>query len=77
MRLTDEGERLLTNLGKLAGVEAELADTLQTIDQDRDDMVKAARALGVSWERIGEALGVSKQAAWERYHRAVPPRAAS
>jgi hypothetical protein len=25
------------------------------------------RTRGVSWTRIGEALGVSKQAAWERF----------
>jgi hypothetical protein len=25
------------------------------------------RDRGVSWTRVGEALGVSKQAAWERF----------
>lgn len=29
--------------------------------------VSAARAAGVPWSRIGEALGVSKQAAQQRY----------
>ncbi len=24
---------------------------------------------GGSWHLVGEALGISKQAAWERYHR--------
>lgn len=38
------------------------------------DAVDAARAAGRSWARIGIALGISKQAAWERYGR--PPRAA-
>lgn len=31
------------------------------------DAVQQARAANVSWFQIGEALGMSKQAAWERY----------
>jgi hypothetical protein len=29
--------------------------------------VAALRARGVSWARIGEALGITRQSAWERY----------
>jgi hypothetical protein len=28
---------------------------------------KAARGEGSTWDEIGEALGVSRQAAWERF----------
>jgi hypothetical protein len=31
------------------------------------DHVDLLRSRGVSWTRIGAALGVSKQAAWERF----------
>ena len=31
------------------------------------DHVTVLRGRGISWTRIGEALGVSKQAAWERF----------
>jgi hypothetical protein len=31
------------------------------------DTVAILRDRGISWTRIGEALGVSKQAAWERF----------
>ena len=31
------------------------------------DTIQAARYGGVSWERIGEALGVTRQAAQQRY----------
>jgi len=30
---------------------------------------RAAHASGISWKRIGEVLGVSRQAAWERFGR--------
>jgi AhpD family alkylhydroperoxidase len=29
--------------------------------------VDELRKRGVSWEKIGQALGVSRQAAWERF----------
>jgi hypothetical protein len=28
---------------------------------------KAARGMGSTWDEIGQALGVSRQAAWERF----------
>jgi hypothetical protein len=37
------------------------------VDAALHDHVGMLRARGVSWTRIGEALGVSKQAAWERF----------
>jgi ClpX C4-type zinc finger len=37
------------------------------IDAAIHDYVDTLRARGVSWTRIGAALGVSKQAAWERF----------
>jgi hypothetical protein len=37
------------------------------IDAAMHDYVDILRARGVSWTRIGVALGVSKQAAWERF----------
>lgn len=36
-------------------------------DQARRRIVLAARLDGYSWTQIGDALGVSKQAAWERF----------
>jgi len=37
------------------------------VDTAVHDHVDVLRGRGVSWTRIGEALGVSKQAAWERF----------
>jgi hypothetical protein len=35
-------------------------------------VVRALRIAGASWEDIGEALGVSRQAAWERFGGRLP-----
>ncbi len=44
-----------------------LADSEAEIDRIRRDRVRAARAAGASWQQIGDALGVSRQSAWEIY----------
>jgi hypothetical protein len=47
-----------------------LAPTEQTLEAVRRDLrtrVDTLRNRGVSWETIGNALGVSRQAAWERF----------
>ncbi|WP_231957001.1 MULTISPECIES: hypothetical protein [unclassified Actinoplanes] len=41
----------------------------------RQAMVRSARAAGVSWTRIGAALGTSKQAAWEAHQRWIDDQA--
>jgi hypothetical protein len=41
--------------------------TAPQIDAAMHDHVDILRARSVSWTRIGAALGVSKQAAWERF----------
>ena len=35
------------------------------------DLARAALASGETWESIGAALGVSRQAAWERLRRGI------
>jgi biotin operon repressor len=32
-----------------------------------EEAITGARGAGVSWERIGRALGMSKQGAWEQF----------
>lgn len=39
-------------------------DTAREVLQGHVDLL---RTRGVSWSRIGEALGISRQAAWERF----------
>ena len=39
----------------------------EQVDRQVAAKVRALRARGVTWTRIGEALGITKQSAWERY----------
>jgi ClpX C4-type zinc finger len=53
-------EELLSGLAKVQAV-------VTQADAAVHDHVDVLRRRGISWTRIGEALGVSKQAAWERF----------
>ena len=39
----------------------------QNVDRAVAHHVSALRARGISWARIGEALGMARQSAWERF----------
>ena len=53
-------DELLASLAKVQAV-------VTQADAAVHDYVNVLRGRGISWTRIGEALGVSKQAAWERF----------
>jgi ClpX C4-type zinc finger len=53
-------DELLASLARVQAVAPQ-------IDAAMHEYVDTLRARGVSWTRIGAALGVSKQAAWERF----------
>lgn len=50
-------------LGRLPEVAAEGAQ----VEAHLASWVGAARERGISWARIGEALGMTRQSAWERF----------
>jgi hypothetical protein len=50
----------------LAGLR-EAHDERQQLDERVTTIVAAAREYGISWQGIGQALGVSKQTAWNRF----------
>jgi len=56
--LTDEG--LLDHLPKIAALEAQ-------VQRQLTGWVRHARARGITWARIGAALGMTRQSAWERF----------
>ena len=56
----DDEEALLRRLGPAAG-------RVAAADHGLRGLVGLLRDRGVSWERIGGALGTSRQSAWERF----------
>jgi hypothetical protein len=56
--LTDEA--LLELMPKVAAAGAQ-------VERQLTGYVRKARAVGVTWQRIGTALGMTRQSAWERF----------
>ena len=52
-----------------------IAATATQVSSFLAEWVQLARDRGLSWAEIGQALGVSRQAAWERFTRGKPPGA--
>ncbi len=61
--LTIDGDWRADPLKLIAGIR----EGSRSLERWQRKAVKAARKQGVSWEEIGHALGVSRQAAWERF----------
>lgn len=57
---TLEDDQILTHIPRIAAVEAQ-------VDHNLREWVGELRNRGVTWERIGTALGVTRQSAWERF----------
>jgi ATP-dependent protease Clp ATPase subunit len=53
-------DEVLTNLPRIAAAGAQ-------VEQYLAGWVQRARVLGATWARIGEALGMTRQSAWERF----------
>jgi hypothetical protein len=64
------GWESLTNEQLLATLPAAAA-AVDAAQQTLRDHVALLRERDMSWERIGEALGISRQAAWERFSKDV------
>jgi hypothetical protein len=48
-----------------------LTESEHELERIRREQVIAARAAGASWQQIGDALGVSRQSAWEAFTAAT------
>jgi len=53
-------EELLGHLPRVAAASTQ-------VDQQLTGWVRQARSRGITWTRIGEALGMTRQSAWERF----------
>jgi DNA-directed RNA polymerase specialized sigma24 family protein len=60
---TPTDDDVTTVLAELRRVDSKL----HSLDSERAEAIRKARAEGATWGQIGEALKISKQAAWERF----------
>jgi hypothetical protein len=58
LQLSDED--LLLHLPKVAAASGQ-------VERHLTSCVRQARTRGITWTRIGEALGMTRQSAWERF----------
>ena len=70
LRITGHGRKLRLlgdwEAAPLDGL-CESAGLARAVDKLQRDLVRQAREAGRSWTEIGEALGVSRQSAWQRF----------
>ncbi|MCP2335134.1 hypothetical protein [Actinomadura rupiterrae] len=59
--------------GGLAEVAA-AAEAVRRADDHLRAAVEAARASGRTWQEVGDALGITRQAAFQRFGRPIDPR---
>ena len=57
---TDTLDAALANLPNVARAQAQVEESLL-------GWVRRARTLGATWAQIGDALGITRQSAWERF----------
>lgn len=68
IRAADRALAALPEVSPLDALRAN-AELIARLTADRWVAMQAARDEGASWERIGQALGVSRQSAWEFVQR--------
>jgi ATP-dependent protease Clp ATPase subunit len=56
----DTADQVLAHLPLIAATHAH-------VEQNLTGWVRRGRALGVTWAQIGQALGMTRQSAWERF----------
>ena len=69
VNLTISSDGDVDPLGVLKGI----TKGMRKLDGALRDAVVSARGRGHSWEEIGDALGVTRQTAWERFGSGVEP----
>ena len=52
---------------EVLGTLPRISAVTEQVDRFLDDWVQMCRARNLSWAEIGKAMGVSRQAAWERF----------
>lgn len=57
----------IDNVDEVLALLPKVAAAGTQVDENLTAMVRRARDLGATWAKIGEALGMTRQSAWERF----------
>lgn len=57
----------ISDLDAVLDLLPKVAAGYRQVEDNLTGLVRRARELGATWTRIGEALGVTRQSAWERF----------
>ena len=72
LHVLSEQHKILSGLGEALEERQRLQAETTQIDARITSLVAAGREYGITWQQIGRDLGMSKQAAWEKFGKPDP-----
>jgi hypothetical protein len=72
LHVLSQQHNILSGIGEALEERQRLQAETERIDERITSLVAAAREYGITWHQIGRVLGMSKQAAWERFGKSDP-----
>jgi hypothetical protein len=72
LHVLSQQHNVLSGLDEALKERQKLEDETGRIDARIASLVAAGREYGITWQQIGRVLGMSKQAAWERFGKSDP-----
>jgi hypothetical protein len=72
LRVLSEQHNVLSGLNEAVEARQQLQGETDRIEARITSLVAAGREYGITWQQIGRVLGMSKQAAWEKFGKPDP-----
>jgi hypothetical protein len=72
LHVLSEQHSVLSGLGEALEERQRLQAETAAVDARITSLVAAGREYGITWHQIGRVLGISKQAAWEKFGKPDP-----
>lgn len=72
LHVLSQQHNVLSGLAEALEERQRLDAESERIDARITSLVAAGREFGITWHQLGRVLGVSKQAAWERFGKTDP-----
>jgi hypothetical protein len=72
LHVLSEQHNILSGLNEALEERQRLEGETDRVDARITSLVAAGREYGITWQQIGRVLGMSKQAAWEKFGKPDP-----